>query len=72
MTAGRTTDDSPPFSGFFITDIGNPTDIHPTNEQGVGRRLAQLALGRDASPLYRQFTREGSAMRIWFANAGKH
>ena len=55
----------------IINDIGNPTDIHPTNKQDVGWRLAMLAQNRDASPLYRQFTREGSAIRIWFDNAGK-
>lgn len=54
----------------IITDIGNPTDIHPRNKQEVGRRLALLAQNREASPLYRQFTREGSAIRIWFDNAG--
>ncbi len=54
-----------------INDIGNPTNIHPTNKQDVGRRLALLAQGRDASPLYRQFTREGDAIRIWFDHAGK-
>jgi sialate O-acetylesterase len=53
-----------------ITDIGNPTNIHPTNKQDVGRRLALLAQSKGASPTYRQFTREGNAIRIWFDNAG--
>ena len=53
-----------------INDIGNPTNIHPTNKQDVGRRLALLAQSRGGSPLYRQFTREGNAIRIWFDNAG--
>lgn len=53
-----------------INDIGNPTNIHPTNKQDVGRRLAMLALNRGASPLYRQFTRDGNAIRVWFDNAG--
>ena len=54
-----------------INDIGNPTNIHPTNKQDVGRRLALLAQDKGASPLYRQFTREGDAIRIWFEHAGK-
>ena len=54
-----------------ITDIGNPTNIHPTNKQEVGRRLAMLAQNKGASPLYRQYTREGSGIRIWFDHAGK-
>jgi sialate O-acetylesterase len=53
-----------------INDVGNPTDIHPTNKQEVGRRLAMLAQNRGASPLYRQFTREGNAIRVWFDNVG--
>ena len=36
----------------------------------MGRRLALLAQNRGASPLYRQFTREDGAIRIWFDNAG--
>ena len=54
-----------------ITDIGNPTNIHPTNKQDIGRRLALLAENKGASPLYRQFTREGDAFRIWFDHAGR-
>jgi sialate O-acetylesterase len=54
----------------IINDIGNPTDIHPTNKQDVGHRLALLAQNRGASPLYRQSAREESAIRIWFDNAG--
>jgi sialate O-acetylesterase len=54
-----------------ITDIGNPTNIHPTNKQDVGRRLALLAQNKGASPLYRQFTREWDAIRIWFDHAGR-
>ncbi len=54
----------------IINDIGNPTNIHPTNKQDVGRRLAMLAQHATASPLYRQATREGSAIRIWFDHAG--
>jgi sialate O-acetylesterase len=53
-----------------ITDIGDATDIHPTNKQDVGRRLAMLAQGTGASPVYRQFTREGYTIRVWFDNAG--
>jgi sialate O-acetylesterase len=55
----------------IINDIGNPTSIHPTNKQDVGRRLAMLAQNAGGSPLYRQFTRDGDAIRIWFENAGK-
>jgi len=55
----------------IINDIGNPTSIHPTNKQDVGRRLAMLAQNTGGSPLYRQFTRDGDAIRIWFENAGK-
>ena len=45
-----------------INDIGNPTNIHPTNKQDVGWRLAMLAQNKGASPLYRQFTREGDCV----------
>ena len=55
----------------IISDIGSPTNIRPTNNQDVRRRLGLLAQKACGSPLYRQFTREGDGIRIWFENAGK-
>src|SRR4030095_3859563 len=55
----------------IISDIGNPTSIPPTNKQQVGGGRGVRAQTPGASPLYRQFTREGDAIRIWFDNAGK-
>jgi len=60
-----------------INDIGNPTNIHPTNKQDVGKRLALLArhvaYGQSgfewSSPLFRQATEEGDGVRIWFDHA---
>jgi len=54
-----------------INDIGDATDIHPRNKQEVGRRLAMLAQTTGASPLFRQFTREGNRIRVWFDDAGQ-
>jgi sialate O-acetylesterase len=57
-------------------DIGDPDDIHPTNKQEVGRRLALAARGmvygepvEFSGPLFRTATREGAAMRVWFDHA---
>ena len=37
-----------PKTGMVVTlDIGNNTNIHPANKQGVGKRLARLALTND-------------------------
>lgn len=34
-----------PHTGMVVTtDLGNPTDIHPTNKQDVGKRMAAIAL----------------------------
>ena len=60
-----------------INDIGNATSIHPTNKQDVGKRLAlmarHVAYGQSgfewSSPLFRQATQEGDAIRIWFDHA---
>lgn len=58
-------------------DIGNPEDIHPTNKQDVGRRLALLAKNRvygftaaDTGPTFVRATREGSGLRVTFTHAG--
>ena len=60
------------------TDIGNPENIHPRNKQDVGLRLAlgarAVAYGEDgltaSGPLFRQATREGGALRLWFDHPG--
>jgi sialate O-acetylesterase len=66
-----------PSTGMVVTiDIGDPKDIHPTNKQEVGRRLAlqvrrQLFGERiDAEgPVFAGAKTEGGAMRVTFARA---
>ena len=65
-------------TGMAVTiDIGDSEDIHPANKQDVGHRLAlaarSVAYGREvvhSGPSYRQLTREGSNIRLWFDNVG--
>jgi sialate O-acetylesterase len=66
-----------PKTGMAVTiDIGNPTDIHPTNKQDVGLRLAANALkhiyGEDipfSSPLFDSVRFEGGRAIVLFKYA---
>jgi sialate O-acetylesterase len=58
-------------------DIGESKDIHPKNKQDVGRRLAlaarAIAYGENlvhSGPVFRQLTKEGSRLRLWFDHVG--
>nr|MDQ2732858.1 sialate O-acetylesterase [Armatimonadota bacterium] len=68
-----------PNTGMAQTnDIGNVNNIHPTNKQEVGHRLALLALagayGRKglvtSGPTFKSMTAEGNHLRIRFDNVG--
>ena len=64
-------------TGMAVTiDVGDPTNIHPTNKKPVGLRLSRaarvLAYGERiefSGPIFRQVTPEGSAIRAWFDHA---
>ena len=58
-------------------DIGNPTNIHPTNKQDVGHRLALPARAQlfgdnveYSGPIFRTMTVEGARARLWFDHVG--
>ncbi|MBP6237973.1 MAG: hypothetical protein KA270_07165 [Saprospiraceae bacterium] len=65
-----------PKTGMAVTtDIGDAKDIHPTNKQDVGLRLARIALKNDYSksveisgPTYVSAKYEGNKAIITFAN----
>ena len=67
-----------PNTGLVVTtDVGNPTDIHPTDKLTVGNRLAQWALGtaygKDVvpmGPMYREAEFDGEKVIIHFDHAG--
>lgn len=57
-------------------DIGNPDNVHPSDKQDVGHRLAlaarALTYGEQveySGPIYRQASNEGSRIRVWFDHA---
>lgn len=64
-------------TGMAVTiDIGNPTNIHPTDKLDVGLRLARwarvLTYGEKlevSGPLFREAVPEGSAIRVYFDHA---
>jgi sialate O-acetylesterase len=64
-------------TGMAVTiDIGMSNDIHPTDKQDVGMRLARaarhIAYGEqleDSGPLFRQATAENGSMRVYFTHA---
>jgi sialate O-acetylesterase len=67
-----------PNTGMAVTtDIGNTTDIHPTNKQDVGKRLALWALANTygqtdvvfSGPLYRSHEIDGNKVRLRFHHA---
>jgi sialate O-acetylesterase len=69
---------SEPETGLAVTiDVGEAGDIHPTNKQDVGHRLAQWALARTygkpivpSGPLYAGMIVEGDRIRIRFDHTG--
>jgi sialate O-acetylesterase len=65
-------------TGMAVTlDIGQRDNVHPPDKQTVGARLALAgrALAYEeaglefSGPLYRQTTREGNALEVWFDHA---
>jgi sialate O-acetylesterase len=69
---------SEPATGMASTiDIGNENDIHPSNKQDVGHRLAlaaaQVAYGENivaSGPTYQSMKTENRQIRLLFSNVG--
>ncbi|RYD36268.1 MAG: sialate O-acetylesterase [Verrucomicrobiaceae bacterium] len=68
-----------PNTGLVVTnDISNLADIHPTNKQEVGRRLALTALAKEygranlvySGPLFAGKAVEGGKIRVKFSHTG--
>jgi sialate O-acetylesterase len=66
-----------PKSGMAVAiDVGNPDDIHPTNKQEVGRRLALIALAKDygksveySGPVAKAMAITGKVIEVTFDHA---
>jgi sialate O-acetylesterase len=64
-------------TGMAVTlDVGDAHNVHPSDKQTVGHRLAlaakALSYGEDvhhSGPLFRQATTDGDAMRVYFTGA---
>lgn len=57
-------------------DVGDPNNVHPSDKRTVADRLLLAARGlvygekvEYSGPLFRQVTKEGGAMRVWFDHA---
>jgi sialate O-acetylesterase len=67
-----------PNTGMAVTlDIGNIDDIHPTNKQEVGRRLALWAMAKAygketaySGPIYKSMAVDGNKVRLEFDHVG--
>lgn len=66
-------------TGMAVTvDVGNVDDIHPTNKQAVGKRLALWALAKNygqgdivySGPLFESMAVEGDSIRLNFEHVG--
>ncbi|MDC0643927.1 sialate O-acetylesterase, partial [Flavobacteriaceae bacterium] len=65
-------------TGMVVTmDIGNFNNIHPSNKQGIGSRLARLALSNDygfnvvpSGPLFKDLKIKGNKLILDFHNYG--
>jgi sialate O-acetylesterase len=69
--------DLPNTGQALAIDIGNPDNIHPTNKQEVGRRLALLAKNRvygltgdDTGPTFANVRLGGNGLIVTFGHAG--
>ena len=78
LRASQSTALSLPHTAQAVTiDVGNPDNIHPTDKQTVGHRLALAArhviYGESlvySGPVYRSLVVEGHALRLHFASPG--